>query len=217
MPEKPLTDSPESHPVTSRSVLHEGRVWNVVRETFDYKGVPITREVVEHPGAVAILAMDDQERVLLIKQYRHPIRARDWEIPAGLLDIDGEGPLEGAKRELAEEADLAAETWHVLAEFQNSPGGSNETIRIYLARDVSAVPAFERHDEEADIEVAWASLDEVVDGVLARRLQSPSLVVGVLAAVAARGRDWSTLGAAHEPWLRHPVVGGPPWHEGGAA
>ena len=99
----------------------------------------------------------------------------------------------------------------MLADFQNSPGGSDETIRIYLARDVSAVPAFARHDEEADIEMRWVPLDDVVDAVLTRRVQSPSLVVGALAAVAARSRDWATLAPGDEPWLRHPVVGGAPW------
>jgi ADP-ribose pyrophosphatase len=209
---EPIADLPEQHPLTSETLLHHGRVWDVARETIDYAGKQITREVIRHPGAVAILALDDEGRVLLIRQYRHPIRTRAWEIPAGLLDVTGEPPLTGAQRELAEEADLAAATWHVLADFQNSPGGSDETIRVYLARDVSAVPAFARHDEEADIEVRWVPLDEVVDAVLARRVQSPSLVVGALAAAASRARDWATLAPADEPWLRHPVVGGPPWH-----
>jgi len=212
MPTEPIADAPEQHPLISETLIHHGRVWDVATETFDYDGKPITREVIRHPGAVAILALDDQGRVLLIRQYRHAIRTRAWEIPAGLLDVSGEPPLTGAQRELAEEADLAAATWHVLADFQNSPGGSDETIRVYLARDVSAVPAFDRHDEEADIEVRWVPLDDVVDAVLARRVQSPSLVVGVLAAVAARARDWATLAPGDEPWPRHPVMGGPPWH-----
>ena len=207
-----IADVPEQHELTSETLLHHGRVWDVATETFDYDGKPITREVIRHPGAVAILALDDEDRVLLIRQYRHPIRTRAWEIPAGLLDQPGEPPLTGAQRELAEEADLAAANWNVLADFQNSPGGSDETIRVYLARDVSAVPAFARHDEEADIEVRWVPLDEVVDAVLARRVQSPSLVVGALAAVASRARDWATLAPGDEPWLRHPVAGGAPWH-----
>ncbi len=211
----PIEDQPELHPLTSETLLHHGRVWDVATETFDYDGTPITREVIRHPGAVAILALDDEGRVLLIRQYRHPIRTRAWEIPAGLLDVSGEPPLTGAQRELAEEADLAAATWHVLADFQNTPGGSDETIRIYLARDVSAVPAFARHDEEADIEVRWVPLDEVVDAVLARRVQSPSLVVGALAAVASRARDWATLAPGDEPWPRHPVIGGAPWIQRG--
>lgn len=211
MPE-PLQDVPEEHRLLEESLIHSGRVWDVATETFDYQGSPITREVIRHPGAVAVLAMDAEGRVLLIRQYRRPIRSRVWEIPAGLLDVSGEPPLTGAQRELAEEADLAAATWHVLADFQNSPGGSDETIRVYLARDVTAVPAFERSDEEADIETRWVPLDDVVDAVLARAVQSPSLVVGALAAAAARARDWATLAPGDEPWLRHPVVGGAPWH-----
>jgi 8-oxo-dGDP phosphatase len=208
---EPIEDVPEQHPLTDETPIHSGRVWDVARETFDYNGTPITREVLRHPGAVAILAIDDEDRVLLIRQYRHPIHARVWEIPAGLLDMAGEAPLAAAQRELAEEADLAAETWHVLADFQNSPGGSDETIRIYLARGVSAVPAFARDEEEADIEVRWTPLDEVVDAVLARRVQSPSLVVGALAAQVSRSRGWTDLAPGDEPWLRHPVVGGDPW------
>lgn len=208
-----LVDVPEHHPITRHEVLHRGRVWDVVRESFTYVDATIVREVVDHPGAVAILALDDDDRMLLIRQYRHPVRQRDWEIPAGLLDMAGEPPLTAAQRELGEEADLAATTWSVLAEFLNSPGGSSETIRVYLARGLSALPAFERHDEEADIEVAWAPLDDVVDAVLARRVQSPSLVVGVLAASAARARGWSSLGPGTDPWVRHPRLGEPPWTE----
>jgi 8-oxo-dGDP phosphatase len=209
---EPIEDVPELHELTDEQLIHHGKVFDVARETFDYDGKPITREIVRHPGAVAILALDDEGRVLLIRQYRHPIRTRAWEIPAGLLDKAGEPPLTGAQRELAEEADLAAARWDVLADFQNSPGGSDETIRVFLARDVSAVPAFERSDEEADIEVRWVPLDDVVDAVLARRVQSPSLVIGALAAQASRARDWATLAPGDEPWLRHPVLGGAPWH-----
>jgi ADP-ribose pyrophosphatase len=206
-----IEDVPEHPTVVERETLHSGRVWDVVAETFQYNGGSITREVLVHPGAVAVLALDDEERVLLIRQYRHPVRAREWEIPAGLLDVDGEPPLEAAQRELAEEADLAAERWNVLADFLNSPGGSDETIRIYLARGVSAVAAFDRTEEEADIEVRWVPLDEALDAVLARRVQAPSLVVGVLAAAASRARGWATLAPGDEPWLRHPKAGGPPW------
>jgi ADP-ribose pyrophosphatase len=206
-----LEDVPEHPRILDTTTIHEGKVWNVLTETFEYNGHPITREVMDHPGAVAVLAMDDEERVLLIRQYRHPVRSRDWEIPAGLLDVDGEGPFAAAQRELAEEADLKADRWDVLADFLNSPGGTNEMIRVYLARDVSEVPAFERSEEEADIEVRWVPLDEAVDAVLTRRVQSPSLVIGALAAVAARSRDWATLAAPDTPWDRHPRIGNPPW------
>lgn len=207
----PLRDEPFSAEVVKRDVVHDGKVWDVVSETFLYNGEEIVREYVDHTGAVAILAMDDDERVLLIRQYRHPIRSRDWEIPAGLLDDDGEGPLEGAKRELAEEADIAADTWHVLAEYTNSPGGSNETVRVYLARGISDVDAFERTAEEADIEVRWVSLDDAVTAVLARDLQNPSTVIGVLTAALERSRQWSGLAPADAPWPRHPVLGGGTW------
>ena len=163
------------------------------------------REYVDHTGAVAILAIDENDRVLLIKQYRHPVRAREWEIPAGLLDISGEHPLVAAQRELAEEADLVASEWNVLSEFSTSPGGSSEAIRIYLARGLSATAeAFAREAEEADMELRWVPLDDCVDAVLARRVQNPSLVLAVLAAHASRARGWVTLGSADEPWPRHP-------------
>lgn len=207
----PIADVPEHHRVQERTLIHEGRVWNVARERFEYNDSTIVRELIDHPGAVAVLALDDEERVLLIRQYRHPIHARVWEIPAGLLDGPGEPPLAAAQRELGEEADLAAERWNVLADFQNSPGGSDETIRVFLAREVSALPAFPRHDEEADIETRWVPLDEVVEAVLARRVQSPSLVIGSLAAVAVRSRGWDTLAPGDEPWLRHPRFGAAPW------
>ena len=202
----PLADEPAFAAVSDSAIVFDGKVWDVRRDTFGYNGSRINREYLDHPGAVAILALDEHNQVLLIKQYRHPVRTRDWELPAGLLDEDGEHPLVGAQRELAEETDLVATEWNVLGEFATSPGGSNEVIRIYLARGLAAAPEiFERTEEEADIEVRWVPLDDCVDAVLARRVQNPSLVIGVLAAQAARARGWSTLGAADEPWPRHPV------------
>lgn len=200
-----LEDEPSFAPVESSAVAFAGKVWDVRRDTFDFNGEPIVREYVDHTGAVAILAIDENDRVLLIKQYRHPVRAREWEIPAGLLDISGEHPLVAAQRELAEEADLVASDWNVLSEFYTSPGGSTEAIRIYLARGLSATAeAFAREAEEADMEWRWVPLDDCVDAVLARRVQNPSLVLAVMTAHASRARGWSTLGAAEEPWPRHP-------------
>ena len=191
--------------VSGSDLVFAGKVWDVRRDEFGYNGSAIVREYVDHPGAVAILALDDQDRVLLIKQYRHPVRMREWELPAGLLDVEGEDPLEAARRELAEETDVAATEWNVLAEFYTSPGGSTEAIRIYLARGLSTLDdAFGRTDEEADIEARWVPLDECVDAVLARRVQNPSLSLGVLAAQASRSRGWGTLAAAKTPWPRHP-------------
>jgi len=204
----PLADEAVGVEVSESTRAFAGHVWDIRTETFDYNGQRLTRDFVDHTGAVAIVALDEDDRVLLIKQYRHPIRHRDWEIPAGLLDVSGESPLAAAQRELAEEADLVATDWHVLAEYACSPGGSNEVLRIYLARGVSATPAaFERTEEEADMETRWVELDEVVDGVLARRLQNSALAIGALAAHTARARGWASLGAAEEPWTRHPRLG----------
>jgi 8-oxo-dGTP pyrophosphatase MutT (NUDIX family) len=208
MPNQPLEDDLAPAASVASEIAFAGKIWDVRRDTFAYNGSTIVREYLDHPGAVAILALDEQDRVLLIKQYRHPVRVREWELPAGLLDEAGEAPLDGAKRELAEETDVAATDWAVLSEFYTSPGGSNEAIRIYLARGLSALPdAFDRTDEEADMEIRWVPLDECVDAVLERRIQNPSLVIGVLAAQVAQSRDWASLAPADAPWPRHPSNG----------
>jgi ADP-ribose pyrophosphatase len=206
MPDAGLRDDPAQVNLLSSDVVFDGAVWNVRRDRFAYNGEPIVREYIDHTGAVAILATDEQDRVLLIKQYRHPVRYRDWEIPAGLLDVTDEEPLAAAKRELAEEADLQAGRWNVLSEFYSSPGGSDEAIRIYLARDLSSIPAFERTAEEADIEVRWVPLDTLVDAVLARDVQNPSLTIGALAAQVSRARGWTDLGPGDAPWPRRPQL-----------
>lgn len=201
----PLEDEPAFATVSGSELAFAGKVWGVRRDQFGYNGSAIIREYVDHPGAVAVLAIDDHDRVLLIKQYRHPVRMREWELPAGLLDEPGEDPAEAARRELAEETDVAATDWSVLTEFYTSPGGSTEAIRIYLARGLSVIDdAFGRTDEEADMEIRWVPLDDCVDAVLARRVQNPSLALGVLAAQASRSRGWATLAPADTPWPRHP-------------
>lgn len=180
----------------------EGRVWDIRRDAFEFGGDEIVREYMDHTGAVGVLAIDDDDRVFLIKQYRHPVRMRDWEIPAGLLDVDGEDPLAAAQRELAEEADLEASDWAVLADVATSPGGSDEVIRVYLARGLTATASvFAREAEEADMETRWVGLTEVVEAVLARRIHNAPLAIAVLAADAARSRGWQTLGEADAPWL----------------
>jgi ADP-ribose pyrophosphatase len=204
---EPLRDDPISPEITSSDTVFEGRVWNIKRESFELDGDQITREFMDHTGAVAILALDERDRVLLIKQYRHAVRHREWELPAGLLDISGESALVAAKRELAEEADLVAEDWALLTDFASSPGGSNEMLRVFLARGVSAAAeTFARTEEEAGIEVRWVALDEVVDAVLARDVQNSILVIAVLTAAAGRDRGWRNLGAADAPWPRHPAL-----------
>ncbi len=189
-------DRPAPRPVLEHTDLHHGKIWDLVSETVDLGESQVVREFVDHPGAVAVIALDADERVLLLRQYRHPVRAELWEPPAGLRDVDGEPPHVTAARELAEEADLRAGEWHLLAEFANSPGGSNERILVYLARDLSQVPEaerFVREDEEAGMVPLWLPLDDAVTAVLEGRLHSPSAAVGVLAAAASRDRGWSTL------------------------
>ncbi|MGV8883781.1 MAG: NUDIX domain-containing protein [Rhodoglobus sp.] len=201
-----LRDDLVDLPITSSDVVFEGKVWNIRREDFTLDGNTITRDFLDHTGAVAVLALDERGRVLLIKQYRHAVRTRDWELPAGLLDIKGEASLLGAQRELAEEVDLVAESWDLLCEYMTSPGGSNEVIRVYLARGVSAAAeVFARTEEEAGIEVRWVPLDQVVDAVLARDLQNSILAIAVLSAQALQARGWQGLGDPNAPWPRHPL------------
>lgn len=190
--------------IVSSETVYTGRVWDMRRDTFLLEGSAVTRDYVAHTGAVAVLALDERDRMLVIKQYRHAVRLRDWELPAGLLDLPGEPPLLAAQRELAEEADLVAEHWSLLTDFLTSPGGSNEAVRIFLARGVSPAPlVFERTEEEAGIELRWVPLDDVVDSVLARTVQNSILGIAALAAAAGRSRGWQNLGAPDAPWPGH--------------
>ena len=189
-------DRGEEHPVLEHELVHEGRVWDLARDVVDLGASQVVREYVAHTGAVAVIALDDDDRVLLLSQYRHPVRHVLWEPPAGLLDVPGEDPVRAAARELAEEADLVAGRWWRLVEFFTTPGGSSERITVFLARDLSPVPdadRFVREDEEASMVPVWVPLDEAVAGALGDRFASPSTVVGVLAAAAARARGWETL------------------------
>ena len=199
----PVRDEPADLPVLQSEQVLDGLVWDVRRDVVDLGHGTVTREVLVHTGAVGVVALDDDERVLLLRQYRHPVGHYLWEPPAGLLDVPGEDPLVTARRELAEEADLVAADWHVLVDFFNSPGGSTEAFRCYLARGLSPVPAGERHDredEERDMATGWLPLDEARDLVLAGHLHNPTAVTGILAACAARDAGWGTLRPADAPW-----------------
>jgi ADP-ribose pyrophosphatase len=184
----PLADLPDPAELLHRETVFDGKVWDVVRDRVRFGDGELVREYVQHTGAVAILAVDAEERVLLINQYRQPIASRDWEIPAGLLDVPGEDPLAAAKRELAEEVDLEASDWSDPLVFHPSPGGSDEVLHVYEARGLRGTPAFDRTDEEAEIVLRWAPLDEVVDAALDGRLHNGILIQAVLAANARRGR-----------------------------
>ena len=189
-----LCDRLGDHPLVSHDRVFTGRVFNMVSDRVDLGPVTVVREYLDHPGAVVVIAMDDDERILLLSQYRHPVRKVLWEPVAGLLDVDGESEHEAAVRELAEEADLVAASWWRLANIYSTPGGSSEHMAIFLARDLTPTgEAFARTDEEATMVPAWIHLDDAVDGVLAGRLRSPSTAVGVLAAAAAKARGWTSL------------------------
>lgn len=188
-PTESLRDEPFEPEVLQSDLVYQGWVWDVRSDRVRYGDGEIVREYVDHTGAVAILALDDEGRVLLIQQYRHPIRHRDWELPAGLLDVEGEEPLEAARRELAEEADLVAAHWEPLVSSWTTPGGNDEMIHIFLATGVApADSAHDREDEEADIRVEWVPLVDAVDAVLGGRMHNGILTIGVLAA-AQRLRD----------------------------
>ena len=176
-----LEDVRDPAPVVERETVFEGRVWDIVRETVTFGGSPMTREYMAHTGAVVVAAIDDDDRMLLINQYRQPIGTRDWELPAGLLDVPGENRLAAAQRELAEEADLVATHWRELVAYHPSAGGSDELITVFEARGLSAAPSVhERTDEEAEIVIRWAPLGEILAGITEGRLHNGPLITAAL-------------------------------------
>ena len=190
-----LRDEPLELDVVDSDLVYEGRVWDVRSDTISYGDGEIVRQYVDHPGASAIVALDEEQRVLLIQQYRHPIRLRDWEIPAGLLDVEGETPLQTAQRELVEEADLRAADWEPLLSIFTTPGGNDEVVHIFLARGLSPVgTAHAREAEEADIRIEWTPLQDAVTGVFEGRLRNGILALGLLAAAEAIRREPGAAG-----------------------
>ena len=198
-----VADAPAVTEVLSSRLRFAGHVWSVRSDVVEIHDSTVERDVLVHPGAVVVIAIDDHDRVLLIRQYRHPIAMMVFEPPAGLLDVSGEAAHLTAARELAEESGYEASTWNVLVDFFNSPGGSSEAIRVFLARDLSEIPGGRPHTgeaEEAFLPRAWVPLEEAVGLVLDGLLGSPSAVVGILAAHAARPGGWDRLRPADAPW-----------------
>ncbi len=190
-PNHALADTPIRWEVASRTVLGEGRVSSFVEDdVITPSGEHMTRQFLTHPGAVAIVAWDEEtDEVALLRQYRHPVGMEMVEVPAGLLDLEGEDFAAAAARELAEEAELQATRWQVLVDICTTPGGCEESLRIYLARGLSPAsrPAgFVLEGEEAHMTWGWVSREKVVDAVFAGRCQSPTLVAGILALESAR-------------------------------
>lgn len=206
----PLRDTSDPARTLSRTDHFVGRIWSVASDEVLLPGGHVAvRDIVVHPGAVGVAALDDDGRILLIRQFRHPVGGYLLELPAGLRDVPGEHPLRTAQRELAEEAGLEAAQWDVLVDFFNSPGGSTEAFRCYLARDITPIPGGRPHTgeaEEADLPQVWVGLDTAVDAVLAGDLHNPTTVAGVLAAAAARDRGWQTLRPGDSPMWELPTA-----------
>lgn len=211
MPMPPISDEFSPRELLSRETVYEGRIWNVIHDSVKLSdtGGTIERDYISHPGAVSVLVMDDEERVLMVNQYRHPVGMRLWEIPAGLLDVDGEAPLDAAKRELWEEADRTADHWAILTDVFLTPGSSAEAVRVYLALEPQLVPEDQRHErteEEAEMISTWVPLEEAVAAVLAGKIHNPTAMIAILAAQAARSSKYTNLRDANEPFDVHPYL-----------
>jgi ADP-ribose pyrophosphatase len=183
-------EQPHGYEVLATEELYTGRVISLRRDTVAMPGGgDSVREVVHHPGAVGIVALDDEGRVVMLRQYRHPVGQHLWELPAGLRDVHGEPPVETARRELAEEVQLAAERWSLLATPYMTPGFCDEQILLYLAEglsDVDRPDGFTVEHEELDMTIERVPLAEAVQQVFDGRIRNGLAVIGVLAAAQYR-------------------------------
>jgi 8-oxo-dGTP pyrophosphatase MutT (NUDIX family) len=202
-----VTDGHEFR-VLSSIERFSGRVVSIVSDEITLPGGDSSvRDYVVHPGAVAVVPLDDHGRVVLRRQYRHPVRADLWELPAGLLDVAGEPAVDTARRELWEEADLRAGRWDLLVDLLTTPGGSDEAIRVYLARDLSPAGASDRHvrtAEEAVMTIEHVDLDTAVEMVFDGTIQNAICAAGVLAAARAAQNGFVNLRSADAPWEARP-------------
>ncbi len=199
-----VVDVPEEWKVVSSTEHFRARVITGVTDAVVMPDAEVVnRDYVTHPGSVAVVALDDRGRVLLIRQYRHPVRRLLWELPAGLRDVEGEPLQAGAARELAEEAGYRAGTWHTLVDAFTSPGMTDERTRVFLARDVSLIPEgeldFVHRHEEADMPVVWIPLSDAVRRAMAGMIHNSQAVAGILAAYAASADGFASLRPADAP------------------
>jgi ADP-ribose pyrophosphatase len=200
---------PHDYEVLESSRVYDGRVIALRRDRLSMPGdTTAWRDVVEHPGSVAVVALDDEDAVVVVRQYRHPIRRELDELPAGILDVAGEPALDTAKRELAEEAGIAADDWHVLVDLLTTPGMADEASRIFLARGLRDVDRDVQEHEEAEMTSFRVPLDELVTGVLSGRYENSLLIAGVLATDVARRAGFSGLRAPDAPWPARPAAQG---------
>ncbi|HKY56698.1 MAG TPA: NUDIX hydrolase [Aeromicrobium sp.] len=186
-------DSPASWPVASTTPRYDSAFLKVRTDAIvDPTGAVHDRVVVQPRGAVAVLALDEDARVLLVEQYRHPVGARLLELPAGTLDVEGESPLTAAQRELIEEGDVSAGAWEEMLELTSTPGYSTERWLLYRATDLSPVPHHERavrHAEEADLEQWWMPLEDAVQAIFDGRISNALATAGIMSEVVRRSRD----------------------------
>jgi ADP-ribose pyrophosphatase len=190
-------ETPHEYAVLARHDRFTGPMFSVVTDDVAMPGgVVAARDYMRHVGAVAAVALDDAGRVVLVRQYRHPVRRFLWELPAGLVDVAGEPAATTAARELAEEADLLADRWDLLLDLHSTPGCSDELIRVFLARGLRPVPDHDlhvRHDEEAELTTSLIDLDEAVAMVFAGEITNGPCTAGLLAAARARDCGWAGL------------------------
>jgi ADP-ribose pyrophosphatase len=190
----------------SSETLHTGKIFALRRDQVRMPGGKlVTREVVEHFGAVAVVAMDDDGNIPMVYQYRHAFGRRLWELPAGLLDVGGEPPQLTAARELHEEAGLKADTWRVLVDLDSTPGFSDESVRVYLATGLTQVDRPEAHDEEADMTLQWYPLADALDKVLRGEIVNAIAVAGILAAHVVTTECMVTR-PPDSPWIDMPTA-----------
>jgi ADP-ribose pyrophosphatase len=184
----------DRYPVRARHERFHGNVFSVVTDEVAMPdGRYVERDYARHVGAVAVAAVDEADRIVLIRQYRHAIGTELWELPAGLMDVAGEELAAAAARELAEEADLTAARWQLLLDLHSSPGFSTEVVRVYLAQELTEVPEAQRHErehEEAGLTIRRVPLDEAVAMVLRGEITNASAVAGVLATARLRDAGW---------------------------
>ncbi|MEN9992687.1 MAG: hypothetical protein RLY83_257 [Actinomycetota bacterium] len=183
-------DQPESFSIDSQKVVYSGRIWDVVQDTFQFADQTLVRDYVLHSGAVAVVAVDDEGRILLVNQYRHPVRSNLWELPAGLRDLEGEPTVETAQRELLEETGYTASTIEPLISFYPSPGGLSEEIQVFVATGLQLAESdFVREGEEKTMTAAFFPLDVVVDSILSGGIKNGPCALAVLAFHAKQARS----------------------------
>jgi ADP-ribose pyrophosphatase len=183
-----ISDTPANIPASTRQQQFQGYAWEVVQESFTLEGQEIDRDFIRHPGGVSVVAVNESNEVLMIRQYRRPVDSYLWEIPAGLRDLAGEDPADTAKRELLEETSMVAGHWEPLGVYYNTPGGSSELNQIFFAHQLSEVPSdYLKTDEEVGLQPTWVPISEALAAIEAGNIKNPNAVVGILLAARKLG------------------------------